>query len=65
MKIQILELPSTVMGDAVHTPFAVIVSESPWTDAEVADKAAVLSDFFRGIGAEDTLVTKHQVEVGL
>lgn len=60
MRIQILPLPQRVFGDAVETPFALILDECPedmLTEAFGAKDAAV------SIGAVGALVFADRVEV--
>ncbi|MCD0450777.1 hypothetical protein LO762_16490 [Actinocorallia sp. API 0066] len=59
MKLQVVELPSVVVGENVETPFMVVLSEvdEPAPDPEVLSRAA------DRIGARGFLVSGEAVEV--
>ena len=65
MRIQILELPSEVLGEIVHTPFALVIDDHPWSDAEVNEMRPAIRDFCERIGAKDAFLSRSQVEVGI
>lgn len=61
MKIQILELPTSYVGEYSNTPYALIFSEVPKKRKEVAGVADKLTE--TGNGPDWWIVTEHEVEL--
>ncbi|GIH91960.1 hypothetical protein ACFFMN_33870 [Planobispora siamensis] len=62
MRIQVLNLPSVVVGEDVQEPFALIVDQAG-TAAEVDHNLARLTTFATQIGAQGLFVTQETVEI--
>lgn len=62
MRLQILPLPEVVLGEAVKTPFVLVIDELPEGDPAQYD-ALHLDQAAKSLGAEGILVFTERVEV--
>lgn len=61
-RIQILELPSKVVGDVVETPFAFVIDQATSADL-VRLGGADLSGFLENTGASSVLATEGTLDI--
>lgn len=61
-RIQILELPSKPVGDALETPFAFIIDQATGADLE-GFEAGDLIGFLENTGACSVLVSKGTLDI--
>lgn len=62
MRLQILELPVQHIGDVMHTPFILVISETP--DGYNLFEAERNTSFRESTGAAGVIVTAEHVDIG-